>query len=207
MVAQLREFFWSDPLLAIAIGAALFALATTPLAFAVLGRLQWFKARRGRTMQRPEFWSVVCAMMLVMGIPAIFSALVLKSRYFDKNRYEFDPNRTLSVLDQGRQFESLRYAESLYKADEAIRAEKQRLDQLRKELVENVKKLDEAMLALRAAARQNPAVEPAMRPVLERLAGVRKSVGLDGPQQLMDFTAELAAVAALPVPAPAAAPA
>ena len=41
-------------------------------------------------------------MMLVMGIPAIFLALVVKSQYFDKDRYEFDPNKTWSVLEQGR---------------------------------------------------------------------------------------------------------
>ena len=91
-----------DPLLVLALTAALFALATTPIAFAVLGRMEWFKARRGRVMQRPEFASIVVGMILVMAIPAIFSALVLKSRYFDKNRYEFDPNKTWSVLEQGR---------------------------------------------------------------------------------------------------------
>ena len=67
-----------------------------------LGRLDWFKARRGRIMQRPEFSSIVAGMMLVMAIPAIFAALVLKSRSFDRNRYEFDPNRTWSVLEQGQ---------------------------------------------------------------------------------------------------------
>ena len=77
-----------DPLLVLALTAALFALATTPIAFAVLGRMEWFKARRGRVMQRPEFASIVVGMILVMAIPAIFSALVLKTRYFDKNRYE-----------------------------------------------------------------------------------------------------------------------
>ena len=93
-----------DPLLVLALTAALMALATTPIAFAVLGRMEWFKARRGRVMQRPEFASIVVGMILVMAIPAIFSALVLKSRYFDKNRYEFDPNKTWSVLEQGRGF-------------------------------------------------------------------------------------------------------
>jgi hypothetical protein len=200
-VSQLREFFWSDPLMAVAIGAALVAFATTPLAFAVLGRVDWFKARRGRTLQKPEFWSVVCGMVLVMAIPAIFSALVLKSRYFDKNRYEFDPNRTISVLDQGRQFESLRFSESLYKADEAVRAEMKRLAEERKNLADGVKKLDEAMLTLRAASSQSPATAQAVPSVLERLARVRKAVGLDAPQQLMDFTAPPAALASLPATA------
>ena len=99
--AKFRDELWSDPFLVLALLAALIAVATTPLAFAVLGRLEWFKARRGRVMQRPEFSSIVVGMMLVMGIPAIFAALVIKSRWFDHNRYEFDPNRTWSVLDQG----------------------------------------------------------------------------------------------------------
>src|SRR5262245_8063493 len=134
--AQLQEFFWSDPLFAVAISAALFALATTPIAFAILGRTKWFYARRGRVERRPEFWSVVCSMILVMGIPAIFAALVLKSRSFDKSRYEFDPNQTISVIDQGRRFESVA------KLDEAVRDEMKRLASERKNLVENVKKLD-----------------------------------------------------------------
>ena len=199
--AQVREFFWSDPLMGVAVSAAIFAMATTPLAFAVLGRLDWFKARRGRVLQRPEFLSVVMAMLLIMGIPAIFTALVLKSRYFDKNRYEFDPNRTLSVLDQGRQYELQRPLESIYKADEAVKEEMKRLAEERKNLVEGVKKLDEAMLTLRAASGQSPATAQAIPPVLERLAGIRRAVGVDGPQQLMDFTAPPAAIASSIIPA------
>ena len=141
---QYRDELASDPLLVLGLTAALVALATTPLAFAVLGRLEWFKARRGRVMQRPEFSSIVVGMMLVMGIPAIFAALVLKSRSFDKNRYEFDPNRTWSVLEQGRGLQDLK------EADEAVKLEMERLALERKNLVNNVKKLDEAMLALRA---------------------------------------------------------
>ena len=59
----------------------------------------------------------------------------------------------------------------------------------RKNLVNNVKKLDEAMLALRAVAGTSPAVAQTFPGVLQSLAGVRKSVGVDGPQQLLDFTA------------------
>jgi hypothetical protein len=195
ILTQLRDFFWADPLMGVAIAAAIFALATTPIAFAILGKMDWFKARRGRVMQKPEFFSVVCAMLLVMGIPAIFTALVIKSRYFDKNRYEFDPNRTLSVLDQGRQFETLQLSESVRKADEAVRAEMKRLADERKNLVESVKKLDEAMLTLRAASAQSPATAQAIPSVLQSLARIRKSVGLDGPQQLMDFTAPPVALA------------
>jgi len=205
-----------DPLLVLALTAALVATATTPIAFAVLGRMEWFKARRGRVMQRPEFSSIVAGMILVMAIPAIFSALVLKSRYFDKNRYEFDPNKTWSVLEQGRGFASVQ------EADDAVKREMERLALERKNLVDNVKKLDEAMLALRAVAGTSPAVAQTFPGVLQSLAGVRKTVGLDGPQQLLDFTAppvELKnaaagipvapgatiAAAAFPLPAPVAA--
>ena len=146
-----------------------------PLAFAVLGRLEWFKARRGRIMQRPEFSSIVVGMMLVMGIPAIFAALVIKSRSFDRNRYEFDPNRTWSVLDQGREFKNLK------EADAAVKQEMERLALERKNLVENVKKLDEAMLALRSVAGTSPAVAQRFPHVLQSLAGVRKSVGAGRP--------------------------
>ena len=58
--------FWvdlvqNDPMTATGVIAALVAFASTPLAFAVLGRLDWFKARRGRVLQKPEFFSVVAA--------------------------------------------------------------------------------------------------------------------------------------------------
>jgi hypothetical protein len=150
-------------------------------------------------------------MLLVMGIPAIFAALVLKSRSFDKNRYEFDPNRTWSVLEQGRGYQSLK------EADAAVKQEMERLALERKNLVDNVKKLDEAMLALRGVAGTSPMVAQRIPGVLQSLAGVRKSIGLDGPQQLMDFTAppvDLRAMATAPTgsstvagPAVAAAPA
>ncbi len=181
--SQYRDELSSDPLLVLGLTAALVALATTPVAFAVLGRLDWFKARRGRVLQRPEFSSIVVGMILVMSIPAIFAAMVLKSRSFDKNRYEFDPNRTWSVLEQGRGFSDVKAA------DEGVRLEMDRLALERKNLVNSVKKLDEAMLALRSVAGTSPAVAQRFPSVLQSLAGVRKSVGLDGPQQLQDFTA------------------
>ncbi len=136
-----------------------------------------------RIMQQPEFSSIVAGMILVMAIPAIFAALVIKSRTFDRNRYEFDPNRTWSVLDQGREYNNLKTA------DAAVKLEMERLALERKNLVENVKKLDEAMLALRSVAATSPAVAQRFPHVLQTLAGVRKSVGLDGPQQLLDYTA------------------
>jgi len=197
---RLRDFFWTDPLMATAIAAALFALATTPLAFAVLGRLSWFKARRGRVMQRPGFSAVVCGMLLTMGIPAIFMALVVKSQYFDKDRYEFDPNKSWSVLEQGRGYNDLK------EADAAVKREAIRVAEVRKNLVENVKKLDESMLALRAVAGTSPSVAQAIPAVLQRLAKIHESIGLDGPQQLMDFTAPPVDLAAIPAAAPSSAP-
>jgi hypothetical protein len=181
--AQYRDELASDPFLVLAMTAALLALASTPIAFAVLGSRDWFKARRGRVMQRPEFSSIVVGMILVMSIPAIFAALVLKSRTFDRNRYEFDPNRTWSVLEQGREFKTVQ------EANAAVKKEMEFLALERKNLVDSVKKLDEAMLALRATAGTSAAVAERFPKVLQSLAGVRKSVGLDGPQQLMDFTA------------------
>lgn len=171
-----------DPLLTAALLAALLAMAATPVAFAVLGRLEWFQSRRGRVLQRPAFSSIVVGMVLVMMIPAIFAALALKSRSFDKNRYEFDPNRSWSVLEQGRGFKSLEAA------DAAVKAEMEHLAVERKNLVDNVKKLDQAMLALRSAGTPDQVAEvfPA---VLQSLAAVRRSVGVDGPQQLIDDAA------------------
>jgi hypothetical protein len=180
---RLRATWEAEPLLTLAILAALVAIATTPLAFAVLGRTKWFEARRGRVMLRPSFWSVVCSMMLVMGIPAIFAALALKSRSFDSDRYEFDPNRTLSVLDQGRQYRTLK------EADDAVRAERVILERERKDLVNAVKKVDEAMLPLRAAAARDQAAAKALNGVLDKFADVHKAIGLDAPQQLIVATA------------------
>jgi hypothetical protein len=215
VIAKLLDSLQNDPIKILSLLAALVALASTPIAFAILGRLDWFKARRGRVMMKPEFSSIVCGMLLVMGIPAIFAALVIKSQEFDKNRYEFDPNKTWSVVEQGRLYDD---AVSL---DKGVKLEMERLAFERKNLVENVKKLDDAMLILRASVSQAPAAAQALPAVLERLAGVRKSVGVDGPQQLMNFTAPPAALPASPAiaatnvpqpamaapPTPAAAPA
>ena len=195
-VSQLREQLADDPMLTMALIAAFVALATTPPAFAILGRLDWFGARRGRVMRRPEFWSVVCSMLLVMAIPAIFAAIALKSRSFDKDRYEFDPNRTLSPLDQGRQYRTLK------EADKAVRAEHARLDQKEKDLLNAVRKLDEAMLPLRAAAAQHLPTYQALPSVLDRLATIHQAVGLDAPQQLIDLTAPPQAIASAGTPAP-----
>ncbi len=187
-MAKLNDYFSNDPIQALALLAALIAFASTPIAFAVLGRLDWFQARRGRVMLKPSFPSIVTGIVLVMGIPAIFAALVLKSRHFDEDRYAFDPNKTWSVLEQGRGYKSV------VEADEAVKKEMARLAEERKNLVDGVKKLDEAMLVLRAASGQSPATAQAIPGVLERLAAIRKAVQVDGPQQLMDFTAPPAAL-------------
>ena len=182
VLGKLGEYWSSDPIKALALLAALVALASTPVAFAVLGRIDWFQARRGRVLMKPSFISIIVGMMLVMGIPAMFAALVVKSADFDKNRYEFDPNKTWSVLEQGRQFRTVQ------EADKAVETEMARLAMERKNLVDGVKKLDEAMLALRTASAQSQATAQSIPAVLERLATIRRAVGVDAPQQLMDFT-------------------
>ncbi len=171
------------------------ALATTPLAFAVLGRMKWFQARRGRSLQTPAFWSVVCSMLLIMGVPAIVLAILVKSEHFDKNRYEFDPNQPFSVADQGRQYEAWNLLDATYKLDEAVRAEQERLAKIRKELTDGVKKVDDAMLVLRESARGAPRVIAPLNGVLESLGSLRKAVAIDAPQQLVNLTAEPAAIA------------
>jgi len=183
VLGKLSEYWISDPIKAFALAAALIAMASTPIAFAVLGRMDWFQARRGRILLKPTFASIIVGMLLVMGIPAIFAVLVVKSADFDKNRYEFDPNKTWSVLEQGRGYRSVE------EADKAVKVEMARLAEERKNLVDGVKKLDEAMVALRTASAQSQATAQAVPAVLERLATIRRAVGVDGPQQLMDFTA------------------
>ena len=181
---QYRDELASDPLLVLALTAALVALATTPLAFAVLGRLDWFKARRGRVMQRPEFSSIVVGMMLVMGIPAIFAALVLKSRYFDKNRYEFDPNKTWSVLEQGRGFKTCK------EADEAVKLEMERLAAGAEE--PGRQRQEAGRGDARAAGRGGDVAgrgAGGSRASCSRWPGCARASGVDGPQQLLDFTA------------------
>jgi hypothetical protein len=106
------------------------------------------------------------------------------------------------VLEQGRGYRNLK------EADEAVKREMERLADERKNLVNSVKKLDESVLALRSVAGTSPAVAQTIPNLLQRLAKVRESVGVDGPQQLMDFTAppvDLAAVAAMS-PAPTSTP-
>ena len=70
---------------------------------------------------------------------------------------------------------------SLKEADAAVKQEMERLALERKNLVDNVKKLDEAMLALRSVAGTSPAVAQRFPGVLQSLAGVRKSVGRGRP--------------------------
>lgn len=276
MTERLLGWFWADPLRGAAAVACIVALATTPIAFLVLSRTEYLYARRGRTYRKPEFWSVACGMALVMGVPAIVLALLVKSQYFDESRYAFDPNQTLTVLDQGRQFDDasqafdaieaelarVRSARSqlresvaaveaaagplrdlasgspelaealepaverierlnaavdldaydpeavlaeldtarerleaedmkgaLVVADDALRVKMKALAEDRKELTEEVKAIDEALLPLRAAAEQSAKLDEALSPVLDGLVSIRRGIGLDAPQQLEDLEA------------------
>lgn len=182
-MAAIQDWFLADPLRGLAALACVIALATTPIAFVLLGRREYLHTRRGRSYRRPEWWSVVCGMALVMGVPGIILALLVKSQYFDEDRYAFDPNETWSVVEQGRQYRNAR------ELSEAAEREFTRLQEERKLLVEGVKAVDEAMIGLRAAAATSPPTAEAIPQVLERLATIRKAVGVDAPQQLLDETA------------------
>jgi hypothetical protein len=183
MMAAIQDWFLSDPLRGLAALACVIALATTPIAFILLARKEYLHTRRGRSYRRPEWWSVVCGMALVMGVPGIILALLVKSQYFDEDRYAFDPNETWSVVEQGRQFRNAR------ELSEAAEREFKRLQEERRLLVDGVKTLDEAMIGLRAAAATSPPTAQAIPEVLENLATIRKAVGVDAPQQLLDETA------------------
>lgn len=187
---QLQARYLEDPLVTLAVAASLVAFASTPVAFAILGRMEWFAPRRGRTSVKPTFVMIVTAMLLVMGIPAIFAAIVIKSSYFDADRYEFDPNRTWSVLDQGRGFADIAAA------DRAVTEEMKRLAEERKNILNGVKKLDESLLALRVAVVTAPQTIAPMKEVLERVGPLRQAVGLDAPQQLEDLKSPPAEISA-----------
>ena len=179
---QLQTRYNQDPLITLAAAVSMVAFASTPVAFAILAKMEWFAPRRGRTMVKPTLLSVVTGMILVMGIPAIFTAMVIKSSYYDVNRYEFDPNKTWSVLEQGRGYADV------VKADEAVKEEMKRLATERKEILNGVKKLDESLLALRAATVTAPQTTGALfKEVVERVGPLRQAVGLDAPQQLEDL--------------------
>ena len=168
-----------DHMLTLMVVACLCAMATTPIAFAILGRLDWFRARRGRTMQRPEFWSVVCSMLLVMGLPAIFCGLAIKSQYFDEDRYAFDPNRVPSVLDQGRQYEARNLLESVKEADLAVKLEMERLRGERKALQVSVNKLDSQVLLLGKQAIRWSATAEVLPGLVDAMGQVRKAAEVD----------------------------
>ena len=216
---SIRDFAVDSPINAVAVIAAGLALALTPIAVALLGAQRWFQARRGRTLQRPSFISVVVATMLIMAVPAIFLAMVVKSQYFDEDRYEFDPNRTLSVLDQGRQYEVGPLRQRLELADAAVQAEMKRLANERKALQDAVKELDEALLSAGEAASKSKATATPMIPVVEAMGAARAAVGVDSEPAWDAVIAQLesapeaapmiayaAGPGGLPAPSPTAAP-
>ncbi|MFM1801356.1 MAG: hypothetical protein RJA81_708 [Planctomycetota bacterium] len=188
--SQIIERFNEDPMITLAVAAAMVAFASTPVAFAILGKMEWFAPRRGRISVKPSFLSIVTGMILVMGIPAIFTAIVVKSSYYDADRYEFDPNKTWSVLEQGRKFEDVK------QADEGVREEMKRLAESRKEIVNGLKSLDESLLTLRVAAVTAPQTIGPLKDVLEKVGPLRKAVGIDAPQQLEDLKALPASISA-----------
>jgi hypothetical protein len=61
--------------------------------------------------------------------------------------------------------------------------------------MDGMKKVDSSMLALRESARQAPVVIEPLNNVLETLGAIRKAVGVDAPQQLINLKAEPAAMA------------
>ena len=168
-----------ENMLSLAILAGLFAMATTPLVFLILGRMDWFRARRGRVMQKPEFWSIVCSMLLVMGLPAIFCALAIKSQHFDEDRYAFDPNRVPSVLEQGRQYEGRNLLDSVKEADQAVKQEMDRLQAERKALQVSVNKLDQQLLLLGKQAIRWSATADTLPAVVSAMGEVRKAAEVD----------------------------
>ena len=178
-----RDELSSDPMLVLALTAALVAFAMTPLAFVVLGRTRLVQSTAWTRPAAPRVLIHRGGHAACHGDPCDLCRARHQEPVVRSNRYEFDPNRTWSVLEQGRGFRSVQ------EADAEVRREMERLSLERKNLVDNVKKLDEAMLALRKVAGTSPAVAERFPTVLQSLAGVRKSVGLDGPQQLLDYTA------------------
>ena len=163
MLAKLRDVFWNDPLMALAIAAALFAMATTPIAFAVLGRMDWFKARRGRTLQTPDVRLDRRRDDAGHGHPGDLRA-PWSSRAGTSTRTATSSTPTRP----GRCSNRAAGTSDVKEADAAVKGEMERLAEERKNLVDNVKKLDEAMLALRAVAGTSPAVAQAIPNVLER---------------------------------------
>lgn len=181
---RLGEQFRSDPLLTAIFLASAFAYASTPIAFLVLGRLNYLRTRRGRTFQPPSLASVVVGMMLVMAIPAIVCVLALKSRSFDRNRYEFDPNRAWSVMEQGRGYGELK------EVDQALKKEQVRLDEARRSLANGLKDLDQAAIAaINEIGGASPNLVTAIHKMETQLGPARHWARIDAPQQLLDLTA------------------
>lgn len=181
---RLVEQVGSDPWTSVVFLASAFAYATTPLAFLVLGRLNYLRTRRGRTFQPPSLAAVVVGMMLVMGIPAIICLLAIKSRSYDPNRYEFDPNRAWSVMEQGRGYDNLQ------EVDQALKKEQVRLDEARRSLANGLKDLDKAVVsAVNEIGGASPSMVSAIKKLDSQLGPARRWARIDAPQQILDLTA------------------
>ena len=139
----------------------------------------------------PGFSSIVVAMMLVMEQSGQFSPqLVIKSRWFDHNH---DTSSTLTKPGrcwiQGREYKSLK------EADNAVRLEMLNGSRLRASA--NLAFLITSRSWTRPCSRCAvvAGTSPARRPrfpsshFVSHWPAVLQSVGVDGPQQLLDFTA------------------
>ncbi len=173
MLNQLLEWFWSDPLRGIAAAVSLFAMAATPVALLILGRQEYIFTRRGRTYRKPEWWSIVTGAALVMGVPGLVLVLLVKSQYFDSDRYEFDPNRTNTVLDQGRQYRTAQ------EAFDAIEAELARVRSARDQLLTSVEQVQAATGGLRELADGSAELDAQLSPIIKQLETLRDAVDLD----------------------------
>ena len=182
--SQYRDELASDPLLILALSAALVALATTPIAFAVLGRLEWFKARRGRILLRPEFSSIVVRHDPGDGHPGDLRGDGAQEPVVRQGPIRIRPESDLVGAGAGQgvpgpQGGRRRRSGSRWSG---WRWSGRTWSTTSRSWTKRCWRCG----AWRARRRRWPQRFPT---VLQSLAGVRKSVGLDGPQQLLDYTA------------------
>ena len=197
LAGKLGDLARNDPLSALAVGARAGRAGDHAAGLRRAGPDEMVQgpARAGLAAPRRSRRSSV-AMMLVMGIPAIFAALVVKSQDFDKDRYEFDPNKTWSVLEQGRQLQ-----------ERSTRPTRRSRRRWRAWPRSGRTWSTTSRSSTRRCSRSGPSRGP--RPPWRRrcrtcCSGWPECAGasaVDGPQQLMDFTAPPVDLAALPMTA------